>query len=62
MLSSGSDQRQEIRITVSIGVAGTTREMADPRQLFENADVALYRAKQEGRNRVSAHTPGAMSN
>ena len=62
MLSSGSDQRQEVRITVSIGVAGTTREMADPRQLFENADVALYRAKQEGRNRVSAHTPGAMSN
>jgi diguanylate cyclase (GGDEF)-like protein len=59
-LTSGPDQRQEIRITVSIGVAGTSRDMSDSRQLLENADVALYRAKQDGRNRVIAHTTGAF--
>ena len=52
---TGQSQRQEIRFTVSIGVAGTTREMTDSRQLVENADIALYRAKQDGRNRVCAH-------
>jgi diguanylate cyclase (GGDEF)-like protein len=59
LITSGPDQRQEIRITVSIGVAGTRREMTDPHQLVENADVALHRAKQEGRNRVAVYTPGA---
>jgi two-component system cell cycle response regulator len=49
-----------LRITASIGVAGTSRDMTDSRQLLENADVALYRAKQDGRNRVIAHTPGAF--
>jgi len=46
------NKRQEIRITVSLGVAGLSREVADSRSLVRNADQALYRAKQEGRNRV----------
>ncbi len=59
-LTSSPDGPQEIRITVSVGVAGTSRDMTDSRQLLENADIALYRAKQDGRNRVIAHTPGAF--
>lgn len=42
-------------VTVSIGVATVTPEGDHERsQLFEIADRALYRAKQEGRNRVVA--------
>lgn len=39
----------ECRCSVSIGVATANGE-ADTRQLLVNADIALYRAKREGRN------------
>jgi diguanylate cyclase (GGDEF)-like protein len=42
-------------ITVSIGVASFPDDSADPIELVEMADSALYRAKREGRNRVSAY-------
>ena len=38
------------RVTISIGVAAGTSEQLD--MLLEDADCALYRAKNEGRNRV----------
>ena len=40
------------RCTVSIGIAGMTRECAKAGQLLEMADTAMYRAKQDGRNRT----------
>jgi len=46
------DGAEPVRVTVSIGVAaldGTRRELTD---LLAAADVALYRAKQGGRDRV----------
>lgn len=52
VLSSNSSQRQEVRVTVSIGVAGLGQEVTDSLSLIQRADEALYRAKQEGRNRV----------
>ena len=39
-------------VTVSIGVATTEIGVADQQDLIKCADVALYRAKHEGRNRV----------
>ncbi len=43
----------EIRVTVSIGVAQyPSAAVASPDDLIREADQALYRAKQEGRNRV----------
>lgn len=39
-------------ITVSAGVATARCEDADFQKIFRDADMALYRAKQEGRNRV----------
>jgi diguanylate cyclase (GGDEF)-like protein len=49
----------EIRITLSIGVASLSNEVTECQRLIQNADEALYRAKQEGRNRVVIHSISA---
>lgn len=46
-------------VTVSAGVAGLEQGSSGPEELFELADQALYRAKQEGRNRVHVHRADA---
>ncbi|MBY0296614.1 MAG: PleD family two-component system response regulator [Methylobacterium sp.] len=43
-----------IDVTVSIGVAVRLPEDGGPASLLKRADTALYRAKEEGRNRVVA--------
>jgi diguanylate cyclase (GGDEF)-like protein len=49
----GRKSRQAIVITVSIGVAERNHRHANPDQVVQAADKALYRAKEAGRNRVS---------
>jgi diguanylate cyclase (GGDEF)-like protein/PAS domain S-box-containing protein len=39
-------------VTISLGVSSFPEHARDIRELFEKADVALYRAKDQGRNRV----------
>ena len=41
-----------VRVTVSIGVAGCESRAETALDLLKRADVACYRAKAEGRNRV----------
>jgi diguanylate cyclase (GGDEF)-like protein/putative nucleotidyltransferase with HDIG domain len=41
-----------IRATVSIGVAAFPRDGSDANELIHQADLAVYRAKLQGRNRV----------
>ena len=48
-----NSQGDGIHITVSIGLADRTAE-CDPEQLYKRADRALYRSKNEGRNRITA--------
>jgi diguanylate cyclase (GGDEF)-like protein/putative nucleotidyltransferase with HDIG domain len=43
---------EPIRATVSIGVAGYPKDGADANELIHQADLAVYRAKLQGRNRV----------
>src|SRR5206468_6982999 len=43
---------EPIKATVSIGVAGFPRDGADANELIHQADLAVYRAKLQGRNRV----------
>ena len=42
-----------LSVTVSIGVAEPSDQLATPRAVLKAADEALYRAKKAGRNRVS---------
>ena len=44
----------EIRITISIGIAGLSPEITSTAALLEGADAAMYRAKSSGRNRVES--------
>ena len=43
---------EPIHATVSIGVAAFPRDAADANELIHQADLAVYRAKLQGRNRV----------
>ena len=52
-LKGGNDQEKR-PINLSIGVTSYPEFARDPRELFKNADEALYLAKEEGRNRVKS--------
>lgn len=54
--SEGSDRLRQINVTISIGVAGLGNGIDSTHKLVRAADAALYRAKQEGRNRVICAT------
>jgi diguanylate cyclase (GGDEF)-like protein len=41
-----------LSVTVSIGVATSAREKSQPELVLQAADKALYRAKDNGRNRI----------
>jgi len=46
---------EDVKITISIGLADTYPAIeGEPNKIFDRADAALYRAKNEGRNRVIA--------
>ncbi len=47
---------QHMRTTVSVGVASFPTDAADARELLANADSALYRSKQAGRNRTTTYS------
>jgi diguanylate cyclase (GGDEF)-like protein/PAS domain S-box-containing protein len=50
-------QGHELHVTASIGVSLYPSDGAAPEQLLRNADVALYRAKDGGRNRLQLYNP-----
>lgn len=43
---------KDIKVTISIGATEVNESTNTVHQLFENADKALYQAKEQGRNRV----------
>ncbi len=49
----------QISVTVSIGVATTCKATQSQDQLLKHADLALYEAKENGRNIVTQHNLGA---
>ena len=48
----------EVRVTISLGAAMAT-SLETAAQIYEAADLALYRSKNAGRNRVTLHDPSA---
>ncbi|MBI5190158.1 MAG: EAL domain-containing protein [Nitrospirae bacterium] len=51
---------REVFVTASIGISVYPYGGADAESLLKNADIALYRAKEQGKNTFQAHTK-AMS-
>jgi diguanylate cyclase (GGDEF)-like protein len=49
----GSGREQRLSVTISIGVASPTARAAATDAVVKAADKAMYRAKQNGRNRVA---------
>src|SRR5205085_641523 len=43
---------EPVRVTISMGVASFPKDGKDPNELVHHADLAVYRAKLQGRNRV----------
>ncbi|MEX3010077.1 EAL domain-containing protein [Hoeflea sp. TYP-13] len=52
-----SHDGHQCRVGVSVGVAHNHENLFSPQQLLINADIALYRAKNLGRNRYEVFTP-----
>ncbi len=48
---------RELTITTSIGITLFSPQVRDPEAMMAHADLALYRAKEEGRNRYKFHSP-----
>ncbi len=53
----GIDRGEGIPVTVSIGVSSYPGEGGSADELIRAADLAMYRAKERGRNRVEAASP-----
>lgn len=55
--ASVHDSSLKNHITISIGVASYPFDGTTPTNLIDHADLALYHAKQQGRNRVCGYVP-----
>jgi len=59
-VSRNSNQQQR-QITVSIGISSASRHgLIDPKQVIDEADRALYLAKENGRNRTEIWKPAGI--
>lgn len=47
-----TNRKHEIHVTVSIGIAEYRSEVKSKQELIERCDIALYRAKEDGRNLI----------
>ncbi|MGE5473199.1 MAG: diguanylate cyclase [Ignavibacteriales bacterium] len=52
--SSVDDDDQKVKFTISIGAAEYPKTSSDVKQILRDADNALYKAKQTGKNKVVA--------
>ena len=51
----------ELRVSLSIGVQTLSGQHQQPEQLVNQADMALYQAKRQGRNQVCCYHPEMMT-
>lgn len=48
----GGEEKKIVSVTISIGVATSSKELDTPEKVIKAADAILYKAKKAGRNRV----------
>ncbi len=48
-------KKKKVKVTVSIGVSQARETDANSQQIFERADIAVYKAKENGRNQVQVN-------
>lgn len=48
---------QELRVTASVGICVYPDDAEDEQSLMKNADIAMYRAKEEGKNTYQFYSP-----
>jgi len=53
----GIETKGDLTVTASLGVAALEQGATDPAKLVDQADKALYQAKEQGRNRVEQWSP-----
>jgi len=49
------EKKENVTVTISIGIAETTKSIESPGELLSQADTALYTSKANGKNRVSVY-------
>lgn len=54
---TGEDGQEELHTTVSIGVASLAPGLTEAAELVDRADKALYRSKNDGKNRIAVYLP-----
>ncbi|HHE40888.1 MAG TPA: GGDEF domain-containing protein [Candidatus Cloacimonetes bacterium] len=52
ILVPANEEHPDIKATVSIGIAGIEKTITNNERFIQCADIALYEAKEQGRNRV----------
>jgi len=52
-----SETGERVNISISLGISFVEENSTDLYQLMKHSDVALYKAKNKGRNRVEPYTP-----
>jgi diguanylate cyclase (GGDEF)-like protein len=53
---------QEFRVTASIGISAYPRDGADEQTLTKNADIAMYQAKEDGKNNFQFYSEKLNAN
>lgn len=46
-----------LRVGASFGIASSAVSFVDPKEILVSADAALYKSKDDGRNRITLYTP-----
>lgn len=49
-------ERYRLYVTASVGITTTKESSTDPKQLIQDADMAMYQAKRQGRNHYQFYT------